>query len=301
MSDKSKIKNRLIIVLVLIIILVGLAFLHFLLSANFPKNGQNNEKVNREKPTIIHNSNGENRLLKDIVNQVGNHADNIDRTIAILSHIILIITLLIALTIGYLEWTSKRDYKDFTKEIKDENSRFQKNIQGQIDEIEERIVLKATTDIFQRVRLHADSFERTMNERANNFLYRLSERLELEAAPIEKRLMKAERLRNDIWDLLFKKLRKALKGGNWDEYLEGWNDFHKLNEALSQILSKEPDDICSGLGTFISLYPDKLVPDSLWDFVLLLKKQNRLNEKVTSIAKKLGDVMERRLDEKPKA
>lgn len=118
----------------------------------------------------------------------------------------------------------------------------------------------------------------------------------------EKRFKKAETIRNDMWDLSVPRLKNALESNDWPNFLEGWTDFHKLQLALSQIISRDEVDIYNGLGTFNNLYQSGFVPDSLLDLVYLLENQNRLETiRLKGMVKRLERTMGRRMAESPEA
>lgn len=215
--------------------------------------------------------NSKEELYTELLKQMGNHTDRVNTTIMILSAIVLLVSISAPMLILYMDRKTKRESK----------------------EMEERLASKFQNEIMQRILSQ-------LRDQIKNYESILIEHLDYEVDPIEKRIMKEEKLRSDIWGLLFFRLSKALEEKNWNEYLKGWADFHKLQVALSQLLSKDPTDICTGLGTFINLYRDGLVPDSLWDLILLLKKQNRIKGLTTRhIVEKLGKALGRSLDEEP--
>ncbi|HLP49180.1 MAG TPA: hypothetical protein VK186_16565 [Candidatus Deferrimicrobium sp.] len=205
-------------------------------------------------------------------------SNNTDKIITLITFVILSLSVFLPILIWFLEWRTIKENRDF-----------QKKINLNLKEMKEMLFPNLIKD---EVSKHEKSFETTLKTQIKNYERILIGRMEYEVEPIEYRFMKAERFRSDIWDRLIPELNKALEKQNWSDYLKGWTDFHKLQEALSQILSKNPNDICNGLGTFESLYPTGIVPDSLWVLICLLKKQNRMdNLRVIEIGQRLAKKM----------
>jgi Mg2+ and Co2+ transporter CorA len=210
-------------------------------------------------------------LVAELLKQMGTYTDRVNITIMILSAIVFLVSISAPIIIWLMERKTRRDSK----------------------EMEERLQSKFQNEIMQRIISQ-------LQDQIKNYEAILIEHLDYEVDPIEKRLMKEEKVRSDIWGLLFSRMSEALEKNKPAEYLKGWADFHKLQIALSQLLSKDPTDICTGLGTFISLHEEGLVPVSLWDLILLLKEQNRIKGLTTRpIVEKLGSYMKRNLSEEP--
>ncbi|MCX6579929.1 MAG: hypothetical protein NT166_07060 [Candidatus Aminicenantes bacterium] len=214
-------------------------------------------------------------------------SNNTDKIITLITIVIASMSIVLPLLIWFLEWRTIKENRDF-----------QNKIDLNLKEMSERLELRFPILIKNEVSMYERNFETQLKEQIKNYERILIGRMEYEVEPIEYRFMKAERFRSDIWDRLIPELNKALEKQNWSDYLKGWTDFHKLQEALSQILSKNPNDICNGLGTFESLYRTGIVPESLWDIICLLKKQNRMdNLRVIEIGQRLAKKMERKWDD----
>lgn len=277
--DKLKTRKT-IIILWFFLFFISTILLYTQATSSVGQKSGNNDK----KPAIkVQESSLKNSVDKEffpeLLQVVMKQVDHLTTMITI---ILLIFSILISLLVGFFEWHAVKENKEFQKKIRDS-----------LKEMEERVATKFQNEIMQRIISQ-------LRDQIKSHEYILMEHLDIEVDPIEKRIMKAEKVRSDIWDLLVVRLIEALEKQNWNEYMKGWVDFHKLQVALSQILSKDATDICTGLGTFINLHQEGLAPSSLWDLILLLKKQNRIQGlTIMPLLEKLGKAMGRSLDEKP--
>jgi hypothetical protein len=116
--------------------------------------------------------------------------------------------------------------------------------------------------------------------------------IESDFAPdLEARGLAAQYVISATNDILCDKMIQALADGDQMEYLQLQTYLSRLDLALAQLLSSQPKDVFTGLGALESFAQQNLVPpDSLWEFICLLKKQGRLSGN-THLALKIGKAM----------
>jgi len=182
-----------------------------------------------------------------------------NRRISTIAIILAFIMVLFAVIIIYLE-------RKHAKIIKKSNHLFEKIAREQFREESKPSIPFNTEDM-----------EKEMEDQLVMYKDLLSGKINLEASPIEERLLKAEILRNSIWTLISPQIIRAFAKENWQEYLKAWNNYHKLNLALGQVLSQEDEDMWTGMGSFLEMQSEGLIPQSIWEMVVSLKNQNTLH------------------------
>jgi hypothetical protein len=246
-------------------------------------------EINKKDP--VNSDSFKQELFVELAKKLSNYAENVSNVIYLLS----IFLILLSVLAPFIIWFSDRKNREKIKLD-------QEKIQGALKEIEKRIMLESQSEIAENLKAYYVMFKGELKEQAKHFERTLLDNLDYEAEPIEKRFKKAETIRNDMWDLLVPKLKEALESNDWPNFLEGWTDFHKLQLALSQIISRDEVDIYNGLGTFNNLCQSGFVPDSLLDLVYLLESQNRLETiRLKEMVKRLERTMGRRRGESPEA
>jgi len=142
--------------------------------------------------------------------------------------------------------------------------------------------------------------EQEQEEQFASYKRLLSGKSDLAIESVDERILKAEIVKNSIWTLISPQIIRAYAKEDWQEYLKGWNNYHKLNQALGQVMSEETEEIWTGLGVFLNMQTEGLVPHFLWELVLLLRKHDQPTDKNDqNRPHKMSFAMGGRLDEAP--
>lgn len=247
------------------------------------------------KPKVIDNE----EIIKAIAQDMTSQTEKISNIIFILSIIIGVIVI----SIPFLTWYfDRKQSQEINRSLEFHRSRIEfleRDVQRTIEGIESRLENQLLNELKEKMDINLRNQSREMKEQFNNYQSLLFERLDFNIEPMDERLLKAEIVRFSIWNLLLPRINRAIQGKKWMKYIEVWNNYHTLNLALAQVLSSRIEDICTGLGKFLDLNPQGIVPPSLWNLILLLKEQNRLEDlRALNMVQRLGKEMGRSLDEK---
>ena len=213
----------------------------------------------KDKPKVIDNE----EIIKAIAQDMTSQTDKISNIIFILSIIIGVIVI----SIPFLTWYfDRKQSQDINRSLEFHRSRIEfleRDVQRTIEGVESRLENQLLTELKEKMDINLRNQSREMKEQFNNYQSLLFERLDINIEPMDERLLKAEIVRFSIWNLLLPKINRAIQGENWRQYIEVWNNYHTLNLALAQVLSNRVEDICTGLGKFLDLVPQGIVPQSL--------------------------------------
>lgn len=159
-----------------------------------------------------------------------------------------------------------------------------KDMKNEVRELIKDIGQKA--DQFLTARL--PDFYRKIDERVADYLEKDFSR------PLEERYLKMEFVYLGVWEKVSENMSAALNNKDFPKLINLWNQLYVAQIALRQMLSSDDMEVGNGMAVLMSTAKLRLVPpETLWDFVCLLKKQRRLCPENLALAEEMGRGLEK--------
>lgn len=216
-------------------------------------------------------------IAKSYFIEISQSTKRIELIVLILSFLITVLTILIA----FLSYTSSKRVEDIISKNEHYLKEHEKNLDAKIT--------KQVAYFFSiNLKNKLDLIDKKIIEEIENAKTIFKNEIEKDfAEPIEKRYLLAEYVISSVLDNLSPLILKSLNDGRYDDYMDIMKNFSKIQVGLRQILSADPYDIFTGLGTLFDVI-HFLPKYKLWSLICLLNNQKRLNLENISAAKRIG-------------